>query len=134
LYVDVLIGRLHSGYPGIASGGMSFTVLDGLMGWYLMSHLGRAGFTKTCELQYSRPLHVGKTYRFQVMVPEGGSTEPTNYDLVGLVFPVSDGKEPDEAKPFIKMKASFFLPNRAIAKQVMQVPFGEMGEELFPIE
>ena len=132
LYVDMKIERHHSGYPGICNGGIPFTIIDGLMSWYLMSHLGRAGFTKEAKINYYRPLSVSRTYRFEVKHENSESGNALNsFSLKGNVYELNDDK-PKDQKPLLSMKADFFLPNRKIAEQVLGVSLD--GEELFPDE
>ena len=126
LSVEMTVEREHSGFPGIAQGGVAFTILDGLMGWYVMSHYGRAGFTTSANVEYMAPLVVGKRYLFQVTETESDSSKGT-VCLVGHVYHVENRE-----KPCLQMKASFFLPNRKTAQRVLGIPLGPEGEELFP--
>lgn len=132
VFVDLKIETFHSGFPGIANGGVSFTILDGMMSWYLMSHLGRGGFTKTASLSYFAPLHVGKTYRFEVTAAEVPNQTPANFKLTGQVFPVKDTDNTVGTKPLLVMEADFFLPDRKTAEAVLRTTLGTEGEELFP--
>jgi acyl-coenzyme A thioesterase PaaI-like protein len=128
--VQMEVEREHSGFPGIAQGGVAFTILDGLMGWYVMSHYGRAGFTTQANVEYMAPLVVGKKYLFQAIEdPENTSLPKGTVKLLGQVFNV-DAAE----KPLLQMKATFFLPNRKTAQKVLGIPLGVEGEELFPEE
>ncbi len=129
LSVEMEIEREHSGFPGIAHGGIAFTILDGLMGWFIMSHYGRAGFTTNCSTQYKGPLHVGKKYLFQVTVsPLEGDGKTVS--LVGEVFPAQN----TSAKSLVKMTADFMMPSRMIAEKVLQIELGNHGKKLFPEE
>ncbi len=126
--VEMLIEREHSGFPGIAHGGVAFSVLDGLMGWYVMSHYGRAGFTTSSNVEYIAPLLVGQKYYFQAVEDLVGQTDLRGtVKLLGEVFK-ADGK----GKPLLQMKATFFLPNRNTAKRVLGIPLTPQLEELFP--
>jgi acyl-coenzyme A thioesterase PaaI-like protein len=126
--VEMTIDREHSGFPGIAQGGVAFTILDGLMGWYVMSHYGRAGFTTQASVEYSAPLVVGEKYLFQAIQDVESENAPNGtIKLIGQVFH-SERKD----KPLLQMKASFFLPNRKTAQRVLGIPFGPEIEELFP--
>ena len=128
--VEMTIDREQSGFPGIAHGGISFTILDGLMGWYVMSHYGRAGLTTSSSIEYSAPLVVGKTYFFQAIEdPENASSPKGTVKLIGQVFNADV-----QDKPLLQMKATFFLPNRKTAKRVLGIPLGPEGEDLFPEE
>jgi hypothetical protein len=53
------IGRAHSG--------ISFTILDGLMGWLPMSSLGRMGVRRAATVRCLAPLHVGTEDEFEAM-------------------------------------------------------------------
>ena len=128
--VEMTIDREQSGFPGIAHGGIPFTILDGLMGWYVMSHYGRAGLTTNSNIEYSAPLVVGKKYFFQAIEdPENASSPKETVKLMGQVFNADT-----HDKPLLQMKATFFLPNRKTAKRVLGIPLGPEGEELFPEE
>ena len=128
--VEMTVDREQSGFPGIAHGGVAFTILDGLMGWYVMSHYGRAGFTTNSNVEYLAPLLVGKKYFFQAIEdPENASAPKGTVKLIGQVF-----NEDSREKPLLQMKANFFLPNRKTAKRVLGIPLGPEGEELFPEE
>lgn len=131
VYLDMKIERHHSGYPGICNGGVSFTILDGMMSWFLMAHLGRSGFTLGSTIKYIGPLHVGKTYRFQVFAPESGSKTEQKFDLEGVVHPIKNSEVQND-RPLVHMTAPFFLPNREMAKKVLNIELGPEGEELFP--
>jgi hypothetical protein len=128
--VEMTIDREHSGYPGIAHGGIAFTILDGLMSWYLMSHEGRAGFTTQAITTYKGPLKVGKKYSFEVSVDENVPSAKDRTSLIGKVFDVLDPC--DKRKSLVEIQAQFILPNRALAKQVLGIELGKHGEEFFP--
>jgi len=130
VFVDVQIEKFHSGFPGIANGGVSFTILDGMMSWYLMSQLGRGGFTKTAALTYFAPLHVGRKYRFEVTESRDEQNSSTNFRVIGKVFSIRDDKI--GSRPLIEMSADFFLPDRETARSVLGVELGAEGEILFP--
>lgn len=132
VFVDLKIETFHSGFPGIANGGVSFTILDGMMSWYLMSHLGRGGFTKTASLSYFAPLHVGKTYRFEVTASSEAEHTIGSFKLTGQVFSIKDSDNTISTKPLLTVEADFFLPDRKTAEQVLRIPLGSEGEELFP--
>lgn len=132
--VDVKIETFHTGFPGIANGGVSFTIIDGLMSWYLMSHLGRSGFTKSSTIEYYLPLHLGKTYRFTVKQEGGNEIQSLDdFKLIGQAYEVKNANEVS-SKARLVMRAGFFIPDRETAKKVLQVELGPEGEELFPQE
>lgn len=132
LYLDLKIELYHSGFPGIANGGVSFTILDGMMSWYIMSHLGRAGFTKSCTIDYYQPLHVGKTYRFEVIAAPEEAIASGQFNLVGHAFAKNSEGVISNAKPLLKMTGTFMLPNRELARRVLQVEFDQESEQMFP--
>lgn len=128
--VEMTIEREHSGFPGIAQGGVAFTILDGLMGWYVMSHYGRAGFTTQANVEYMAPLVVGQQYLFQAIEdPTNAESPKGTVKVIGQVF-----NSLSKDKPCVQIKATFFLPNRKTAQRVLGVPLEEAGEELFPEE
>jgi hypothetical protein len=128
--VEMTIDREHSGYPGIAHGGIAFTIVDGLMSWYLMSHEGRAGFTTQTTTKYKGPLAVGKRYRFEVTVDQSVPSAPGFSNLIGNAYLVNDQALPRQS--LVEIKGQFILPNRALAKKVLGFDLGKHGEELFP--
>lgn len=125
LWVEMQVESHHSGFPGIAHGGLAFTILDGLMGWYIMAHEGRAGFTTNCTVSYKGPLKVGETYTFEAKRDEGAKDE-SQVNLIGIAFQ-------DPGAPLVQVTASFLLPNRELAKKVLRIDLGPEGEELFPV-
>ena len=129
LSVKMTVDREQSGFPGIAHGGVAFTILDGLMGWYVMSHYGRAGLTTHSSVEYMAPLVVGRTYLFVATEDKSKTSEKGTVNLEGQVFFAED-----QSKPLLKMKATFFLPNRKTAKRVLGIDLGKEGESLFPEE
>jgi acyl-coenzyme A thioesterase PaaI-like protein len=130
LFVDMVIDRYRTGFPGIAQGGIAFAILDGLMSWYLMSHLGRGGFTKTAEIAYRRPLKVGTSYRFEV-IAESVNLTSKEAVLRGDAYETTASKP---EKTCLTMTARFILPSRKLAAMVLGNDLGTDGEELFPDE
>jgi acyl-coenzyme A thioesterase PaaI-like protein len=127
--VEMLIEREHSGIPGIAHGGIAFTIIDGLMGWYIISHEGRAGFTTQATTQYRGPLKVGKKYLFEAVVDQAANPQPGTISMLGRVL---NADNPDPKKSLVEIRAQFILPNRDLAKKVLDMDFGEHFRELFP--
>lgn len=125
--VEMEIEREHSGFPGIAHGGIAYTIIDGLMGWYLMAHEGRAGFTIQMTTQYKAPLKVGGRYLFEVKSASEG-LEEGKISLIGRVFGVAD----QSRTSLVEIQGQFILPNRALAKKILGADLGSHGEELFP--
>lgn len=130
LFVDMTVEKEHSGFPGIVHGGIPYSIIDGLMSWYLISHFGRAGFTKECSMEYRRPLLVGKTYRFQVKLKQDDRVSFPLVPLYGEVFEVVAGNVSEELLQSVS--GVFFLPNRKTAKKVLGIDLGAEGDELFP--
>jgi hypothetical protein len=128
--VDMSIEREHSGYPGIAHGGIAYTIIDGLMSWYLMSHEGRAGFTTQTTTTYKGPLKVGKKYSFEVTLDEKAETSQGFVFLIGKAYNADEAGETRQS--LVEIRAQFILPNRAIAKKVLGLDLGKHGEDLFP--
>ncbi len=126
VWVRMRVERDHSGIVGIAHGGITFTILDGLMGWLVMSHLGRVGVTSSATIRYQAPLRVGEEYEFEA-VPERTVVEVDDaVQVVGRAFPVG---RPDRS--CAEMHATFFLPNRAQAEHILGRPVGTLGDGLF---
>lgn len=131
--VEMLVEREHSGIPGIAHGGIAFTIIDGLMGWYIMSHEGRVGFTTKATTKYFAPLRVGQTYLFEVKSPELPVCEsPINsIRLVGTVY--QKNVTPEQQKPMVQIEAEFILPNRSMAQKILGIELSDELKELFPL-
>lgn len=131
LWVEMKVERHHSGFPGIAHGGVAFTILDGLMGWFIMAHEGRGGLTTTATTSYKGPLIVGRAYRFEVTEESSEAGAPGR--LVRLVGNVFQADAPEhERRALVTMQAQFMLPNRKTAQKILGINLGILGEELFP--
>jgi acyl-coenzyme A thioesterase PaaI-like protein len=126
LSVDMKVERHHSGFPGIAHGGLAYTILDGLMGWWLMAYEGRAGFTTTTTTRYKGPMMVGQTYRLEAE-SKGEKTARGEITLVGRVFSPETPK-----KILVEVQADFFMPNLDTAEKVMGLKLGEVEGRIFP--
>jgi hypothetical protein len=126
VWLDFTVGRYHSGIIGIAIGGIPITILDGMMGWFLLSHLGRSGVTTKAVVEYFGPLHVGSTYRFEVTLAEGSTPTFKNIPLVGKVIDQTKNKE------LIRFNADFFLPNQAQASKILQKNLDPLLSKYFP--
>jgi acyl-coenzyme A thioesterase PaaI-like protein len=126
--VRMSIHRDHSGVVGISHGGIPFTILDGLMAWLVMSHLGRIAVTTTATVQYVAPLRVGHEYEFEA-VPEP-LVEQTEgmLQLRGRVYPVND-----PSSVCVKMKGNFFLLNRVQAAAILGRALDESMFRLLPV-
>ena len=120
------VDKYHSGIMGIAHGGVPITILDGMMGWFLLSHLGQSGVTTKTTTEYFGPLHVSKDYRFEVTLAEGETPTPKSIPLVGQVFDCAS------KKLLIKFSAQFFLPNRKQAAAILQKTLDPMLSKYFP--
>jgi len=129
--VEMVIDREHSGIPGIAHGGIAFTIIDGLMGWYIMSHEGRAGFTTQATTQYKGPLKVGKNYSFEVILDPNAPTDKQGMiSLLGQVF--NAGEAEATRRSLVEIRAQFILPNLGLAKKVLGIELNEAFKEWFP--
>jgi hypothetical protein len=126
VWLDFVVDKYHSGIMGIAHGGVAVTILDGLMGWFLLSHLGRSGVTTKAVTEYYGPLHVGRTYRFQVTLVDGVEPSVKAIPLVGKVI------DPDSGKELVKFRADFFLPNRIQAASILQTKLDPIMAKYFP--
>lgn len=127
---SMMIEREHSGFPGIAHGGIGFSIIDGMMGWYIMSHYGRAGFTTNASIKYYAPLNVGKEYFFVVNELKNAEFDNYKVKLIGKAFNSIDASL--QGKPLIEVEADFILPNRALASKVLGVEINEELKVLFP--
>ncbi|MDP2316714.1 MAG: alpha/beta fold hydrolase [Pseudomonadota bacterium] len=126
VWVRMRVERDHSGIVGIAHGGIAFTILDGLMGWLVMSHLGRVGVTSSATIRYQAPLRVGEEYEFEA-VPERAVVEVDDaVQVTARVFPVGR-----RDRPCADMHATFFLPNRAHAEHILGRPVGALGDGIY---
>lgn len=129
LSVEMTIEKHHSGFPGISHGGIPFTVLDGMMSWYLMAHYGRAGFTVGANISYSRPLFVGETYRFEVVRDTSSSPNSKTISLKGQVFALG---QTEDTSRLVLMTAEFFLPDKSQAVRVLGKKTVEAAKDIFP--
>ena len=133
VYVDMVIARHLTGFPGIAHGGIAYTILDGLMSWYLMAHLGRGAVTREATVKYLRPLVEGRSYRFQVREPDGGlrwaPDEPVH--ISGNVVETAAADDP-QARVHLLIEGEFILPSRRLAERLMGADVIAKGPDLFP--
>ncbi len=58
----------HSGAPNYAHGGASMAVLDDAMAWAIIAIKDRFGLTRKVEVDFIRPLLVGRAYEVQAWV------------------------------------------------------------------
>ena len=58
----------HSGAPNYAHGGVSMAVLDDAMAWAIIAIKDRFGLTRKAEVEFFRPLLVGRAYEVQAWV------------------------------------------------------------------
>ena len=129
VWIRMTIDDAITGYPGIAHGGASFAVLDELMGWLVMSHLGRAGFTTFSTVRYFAPLVAGREYLFQA-VPDGEADlieYPRRVSLRGSV--IEEGRP---NMPLIEMRAEMLLASRRLAERILGRSLDPIVAEMFP--
>ena len=118
-----------SGFPGVAHGGISYTVLDGLMGWYILSHYHRGAFTVETKTRYRKPLMVGKTYLFEVRESPSKSNSDYHLALDGHVYEVIEGKR--SHSHLLTMHATFAFATRSIARHMFKDSIFQLGESFF---
>ena len=58
----------HSGAPNYAHGGVSMAVLDDAMAWAIIAIKDRFGLTRKAEVEFLRPVLVGRAYEVQAWV------------------------------------------------------------------
>jgi acyl-coenzyme A thioesterase PaaI-like protein len=58
-WADVVLGRDHEGWHGVAHGGIVSALLDEVMAWSLF-RLGNWGFTASMTTRYRRPIEIGQ--------------------------------------------------------------------------
>ena len=58
----------HSGAPNYAHGGVSMAVLDDAMAWAIIAIKDRFGLTRKAEVEFFRPVLVGRAYEVQAWV------------------------------------------------------------------
>jgi pimeloyl-ACP methyl ester carboxylesterase/acyl-coenzyme A thioesterase PaaI-like protein len=115
VWLRLVIDRELSGINGIALGGISFTILDGMMGWLLMSNLGRMGVTSSATIRYLAPLRVGTEYEFEAVPELAATNTKTNIALVARAFPVGSPGE-----TCVELRAQFALPSREAAELILE--------------
>jgi pimeloyl-ACP methyl ester carboxylesterase/acyl-coenzyme A thioesterase PaaI-like protein len=125
--VRTTIGRDHSGVVGLAHGGIVFTVLDGVMGWLIMSHLGRLGLTRQAHVEYLAPVHVGQEVEFEAVPDPEVPVTAQHVSVLARAYPVG---APD--RPCARVRAQFFLPDRSKAEAVLGRTLEGVSANLFP--
>ncbi len=58
----------HSGAPNYAHGGVSMAILDDAMAWAIIAIKDRFGLTRKAEVEFFRPVLVGRAYEVQAWV------------------------------------------------------------------
>ena len=58
----------HSGAPNYAHGGVSMAILDDAMAWAIIAIKDRFGLTRKAEVEFFRPVLVGRGYDVQAWV------------------------------------------------------------------
>lgn len=100
LLLEYKIEKKHMGIPNFAFGGISYSLLDGLMGWYIMCNYNKIGATLTNTIKYHSPLVLGETYLFKV--DKYKDININNVCLIGHVYNT-------EKKLCIESKSIFYL-------------------------
>ncbi len=65
-----------AGYDGLVHGGIVATLLDEAMGWALLELAGRYGVTRSLNIQYRRPVAVGRALEVSAHIVEGTEAGP----------------------------------------------------------
>lgn len=125
VWVRTTFDRDRSGIVGLAHCGVVFTVLEGLMGWLVMSHAGRLGMTTDATIQNLGPVRVGQPYEFEAVPDPDRPNTPSRVHVLARAFPVG---EPD--RPCAIARAQFFLPSRRRAEALLGRPI-DVSPELF---
>ncbi len=58
----------HSGAPNYAHGGVSMAILDDAMAWAIIAIKDRFGLTRKAEVEFFRPVLVGRAYEVEAWV------------------------------------------------------------------
>lgn len=58
----------HTGAPNYAHGGVSMAILDDAMAWAIIAIKDRFGLTRKAEVEFIRPVRVGRAYEVQAWV------------------------------------------------------------------
>jgi len=122
--LELTIDKYLTGVIGIAHGGVAPCILDGMMGWFLISHLGHSGVTSKSVITYKGPLHLGKTYHFEVVLHEGRELAIDSIPLIGRVLS-------DEGGELVRLESSFFLPNKKQASRILQKDLDPITSKYF---
>lgn len=132
LWLELEIDKSFTSFPGIAHGGYSYTILDGLMGWYILAHYGRAGVATQTATFYRAPLLLGRRYRFEAVPDEQAEQVPGWVAMAGRVFdPATD---PEHQSALVEIRSRFYLPSREQATRILGIQLEPGAEELFPAE
>jgi acyl-coenzyme A thioesterase PaaI-like protein len=126
VWLRTVLEKEYSGIPGIVHGGIPWVIIDGLMGWLVMSHLGRAGVTTNSKLEYKGAVRVGEAYIFEA-VPKEDSFESRTVSLVGRVF-----SESRPEKSLLIAEADYFLPSQDQAEKILGFPLTGTAAKMFP--
>ena len=86
-----------------------------MMGWLLMSNLGRMGVTSSATIRYLAPLRVGTEYEFEAVPDLAATNTKTNIALVARAFPVGSPGE-----TCVELRAQFALPGREAAELILE--------------
>ncbi|KAB8039131.1 hypothetical protein GCL60_09760 [Silvanigrella paludirubra] len=99
------IEKKHMGIPNFAFGGISFSLLDGLMGWFIMTNYDKIGITLTNTIKYYNPLILNETYIFETR-----ENKKINNNTISLIGEV---KNNDDIL-CVESKSIFLLKNELI--------------------
>jgi uncharacterized protein (TIGR00369 family) len=62
---ETTLGEAFAGYDGLVHGGIVSTLLDEAMGWAILELAGRFAVTRSLQVEFRRPVFVGKPLRVQ---------------------------------------------------------------------
>ena len=65
-----------AGYDGLVHGGIVATLLDEAMGWALLELAKRFGVTRSLNVQYRRPVAVGRALEISAHIVDGTENGP----------------------------------------------------------
>ncbi|MCB9686349.1 MAG: alpha/beta fold hydrolase [Alphaproteobacteria bacterium] len=114
VWVRTTFDRDLSGIVGLAHCGIVFTVLEGLMGWLVMSHAGRLGVTTDAGIRNLAPVRVGVPYELEAVPDPDRPNSASRVHVLARIFPVG---EPDRVCAVAH--AQFFLPARRHAESLL---------------
>lgn len=81
--LEYKVEKKHMGIPNFAFGGISFSLLDGLMAWFIMINYNKIGLTLTNTIKYYSPLILDESYIFETR--ENKKISNNTISLIGEV-------------------------------------------------